>query len=226
MLFDAVGTLIEPAESVGAVYRRIALAHGVDLPASRIQEAFGRIHAAAPPMAFPGEPAERVAALERDWWRAVVRGTFRAADSTVRFDDFDAAFDGMWRHFGAAPAWRLRAGAERVLARLRTAGLATALVSNFDGRIHGILAGLGLAAGFDAVVLPRDAGAAKPEGAIFALALARLGVAPAEACFVGDHAEEDLAAARRAGLRAIDVTSLATLEELPERILSPRQETP
>ena len=48
--------------------------------------------------------------------------------------------------------------------------------------------------------------------------MSRLGVAPGEALFVGDDAERDLHGARRAGLHAVDVASLATLDalEIPE----------
>jgi FMN phosphatase YigB (HAD superfamily) len=41
---------------------------------------------------------------------------------------------------------------------------------------------------------------------------------------VGDDAERDLAGARRAGLAAIDVGELATLEDLPRRLARPSQE--
>jgi putative hydrolase of the HAD superfamily len=63
-------------------------------------------------------------------------------------------------------------------------------------------------------VLPSDAGAAKPDRRIFALALRRVGAAPAEALFVGDDAEHDLEGARRAGLEAVDAAALATLRDL------------
>ena len=57
-------------------------------------------------------------------------------------------------------------------------GAATGVVSNFDGRLPGILAGLGLAELLGVVMLPGEARAAKPDPRIFALALARLGVPP------------------------------------------------
>jgi putative hydrolase of the HAD superfamily len=89
------------------------------------------------------------------------------------------------------------------------------VVSNFDRRLPGILSDLGLAPLLDLVWLPSDCGAAKPDAAIFASALAALGVAPERAIFVGDDAVRDLAGARAAGLRAVDVGSLATLAALP-----------
>ena len=78
--------------------------------------------------------------------------------------------------------------------------------------------GIDLEAYFDAVTLPADAGAAKPAPAIFAAALARLGVPPDCALYVGDHAEQDLAAAAGAGLHALDVGTLPDLGALPKAL--------
>ena len=50
---------------------------------------------------------------------------------------------------------------------------------------------------------------------IFSAALERLRVRAGETVFVGDHAEQDLAGARRVGLQAVDATALATLADLP-----------
>jgi putative hydrolase of the HAD superfamily len=214
-LFDAAGTLIGPAEPVGESYARAAAAHGAAIPAWRLDDAFRRVLRRAPPMAFPGEPPARVAALERGWWRERVRETLRAADQTARVADFDGFFDSLFAHFARPQAWRARPGAGEALVALRGRGLRLAVVSNFDHRLEPILAGLGLAGFFEAVVRPAHAGAAKPAAAIFTFALARLGVAPGEAVYVGDDAEQDVAAARAAGLAAIDVAELATLAELP-----------
>jgi len=65
-----------------------------------------------------------------------------------------------------------------------------------------------------------DAWRAKPDPAFFARACAHLGVAPAAAVAVGDDPIDDLAAAQRAGLTAIDVATLASLAALPARILA------
>jgi len=53
---------------------------------------------------------------------------------------------------------------------------------------------------FEDVVTAVDAGAAKPEPAIFEEAVRRAGVAPFEALHVGDHPELDIAGAKAAGL--------------------------
>ena len=201
-LFDAAGTLIELREAVGESYARIALGHGLEIPAWRLEDAFRRIVAQAPPMVYPGAPAAEVPARELDWWRSVVRSTFLAADSARRFADFEACFQELWSHFSGARAWAARPGAASLLERLRRRALRTAVVSNFDARLPALLEELGLAAGLDAVVLPSEARALKPDPAIFAFALQRLGVPAGEALFVGDDARRDLAGARAAGLRA------------------------
>jgi putative hydrolase of the HAD superfamily len=218
VLFDATGTLIETAKPVGDTYAAFAREHGVRLSAARLGEAFARILRQAPPMLFPDAAPEEVAALERDWWRSRVRSTFLAADGTARFRDFEAFFAALHAHYAGADAWRARPGAREALRSLRASGLATGVVSNFDGRLPGILGGLDLAQLLDVVMLPGQARAAKPDPRIFALALARLGVAPSAALYVGDDPARDLAGARTAGLSAIDAKSLATLADLPARL--------
>jgi putative hydrolase of the HAD superfamily len=218
VLFDAAGTLIELREPVGETYARLARAHGVDLPAWRITDAFARIHRRARPMVFPGTPPGEIAQAEQRWWREIVRGTFLATDGTARFPDFDAYFESLYRTFARPEAWRRRTGSRAALATLRARGLATGVVSNFDQRLHQILEGLDLDGLFDVVVLPASVGAAKPDARIFHVALERLGRRAAEAVYVGDDREHDLEGARAAGLRAIDARALATLAELPSRV--------
>jgi putative hydrolase of the HAD superfamily len=217
VLFDAAGTLIELAEPVGETYARAAAAHGAPLSAWRLGDAFTRVLHRAAPLDY-GRAPEPILASERAWWRELVRQVFLAADSAVRVRDFEACFEELWRHFGSGAAWRPRDGARQALASLRAAGLATCVVSNFDGRLRAVLADVGLAPLLDAVVLPADARAAKPDPALLRAALARLRCAPAEAALVGDDPARDLEPARRLGLAAVDVRELATLAALPARL--------
>ena len=219
VLFDATGTLIELREPLGETYARFAREFGVDLPAWRLGDAFGRIFRQAPPMVFPNAPAEEVGRLEREWLRERVRGTFRAADSTARFSDFDAFFARLFATFATAEPWRARPGCRPMLAELRARGLATGVVSNFDQRLIHILQDLDLKEFLDVVMLPAEARAAKPDGRIFALALERLGVPAAEAAFVGDDLSRDLRGARAAGLAPAPVLDLEDARRLLRRAL-------
>jgi putative hydrolase of the HAD superfamily len=224
VLFDAAGTLIRLREPVGATYARFAAQHGVRLPASHVDDAFRRVFRGMPPLvAADADPAASRAA-ERAWWRELVRRTFRAADGSAVFRDFDALFDALFAHYADPSAWIAAPGAEACLRALREGGLRTGVVSNFDHRLGGLLAGLGLAPWIEVVVRPADAGAAKPDPRIFGLALARLGLAPEEALYVGDDADDDIAGATRAGLRAVDVATLASLADVPDAIVRCEEE--
>jgi putative hydrolase of the HAD superfamily len=218
VLFDAMGTLIELREPVGETYARMARPYGVALPAQRVDDAFRRSLRRAPPLVFPDAIATETERRERDWWRTLVRSTFLASDSAVRFSDFDAFFDALYRALSEPDAWSCKPGCREALTELRARGLTLGIVSNFDRRLPRLLEGLAIAPLIDAVVLPSDAGAEKPDPRIFQLALERLGTPAAASVFVGDSVERDIAGARAAGMRAIDVGSLATLCELPERL--------
>ncbi len=214
VLFDAAGTLIELREPVGEIYAREASAQGLSISARRLDDAFRRIFSGADPMLFPEASLDEVANLEKNWWRGVVRSTFLAADSAKRLPDFDASFEVLWKAFSTPNAWRARPGARELLERLRNEGLRRAVVSNFDRRLPEILAGLGLGGLIEAIVLPSDAGASKPDPRIFQHGLDRLGIRAEEAIYVGDDALRDIEGARAAGLQAVAARSLATLTEL------------
>jgi putative hydrolase of the HAD superfamily len=222
VLFDATGTLIALAEPVGETYARVARRHGVDLSAARLEDAFRRVLAAAPPL--PVGPAPGVEARERQWWRERVRATFRAADQSRPLADPEAAFAQLWAHYADPAAWRPRPGAREALRALGARGWRRAVVSNFDHRLPALLGGLGLGDELEAVVLPGAAGAAKPDPRIFRCALARLRVGAGEAVYVGDDVAQDRGGARAAGLAAIDVSGLATLAELPQRLAAAQRE--
>ena len=77
----------------------------------------------------------------------------------------------------------------------------------------------GLANYFDELIVSAEVGVAKPDPAIFRLALERLGVAPAEALFVGDSPEYDLRGAMAAGVPFVWMNPGA--EQLPEGVARP-----
>jgi len=214
VLFDAAGTLIELIRPVGDSYSAIARAHGVELPAWRLRDAFARVHARMPAMCFPELDAEEVPGRERRWWHDLVRQTFLAADSTARFPDFEACFAELWCYFAAASSWRLRTGACEALRAIADSGARSGVVSNFDHRLPDLLEALEITAFIDCLILPGTHGVAKPDPRIFEPALAALECPASEAVYVGDEPEVDGLAARAAGLRFIDASQLGSLCEL------------
>ena len=209
--------MIHLREPVGDTYARCAREHGVALSAPAAHIAFARVLRAMPPMVFPGLGPAQVQEQERAWWRTVVGSVFAAAGA-AEHADCERCFERLFAHYAGADAWRCAEGAAEGLQRLRERGLRTGMVSNFDHRLRPLLAALGLAPLLEVVVLPADAGAAKPDSRIFALALARLAVRADAAVYVGDDAEDDLAGAQRAGLRALDVRAVGDLRDLVSQI--------
>lgn len=206
VLVDAVGTVMHLREPVGVTYARLA---GTG-DAEALQRAFAAALRSRPPMVFPGLAEDARRAAERDWWRELVDAVFAAAGAALPAGGFDR----LWAHYAGGAAWEPAPGAAELLRAARARGLRTGMVSNFDHRLPDVLAALGLAPLLDVVVLPGDAGAAKPDPRIFALALARLGVAAAEAVYLGDDADDDIAGATAAGLQAVDVATLRDMTDV------------
>lgn len=77
-----------------------------------------------------------------------------------------------------------------------------AVLSNADATLRPRLASLGMLDLFDDVVCSAEVGCAKPDPEIFALACRRL-AHPPEACVFVDDYDDNVRAAREAGLRAI-----------------------
>jgi putative hydrolase of the HAD superfamily len=110
------------------------------------------------------------------------------------------------------------------LASLRRRGVSLICVSNWDCSLAAVLGRCGLGEALDGAVSSAEAGARKPDPAIFAAALALAGCDAAEALHVGDTLEEDVEGARAAGIRALlidrdgDGGDIASLEEVPQRL--------
>jgi len=115
--------------------------------------------------------------------------------------------------FAESISFRGLPGAVEALARLRSAGLVLACVSNWDVSLASQLRRAGVAWPFAEIVSSAEAGAAKPDPAVFASALSRLRVEPARALHIGDGVP-DREGAAAAGL-AFEPVPLATL---PERL--------
>ncbi len=91
-------------------------------------------------------------------------------------------------------------GAEDCLRTLRSRGFELGLISNATATTAFAIGSLGLRALLQCLVFSYEAGVAKPEPAIYQLALRRAGCPPREALFVGDGANRELDAAAAQGL--------------------------
>ena len=118
------------------------------------------------------------------------------------------------------------------LERLRSRELTLVVVSNWDCSLGEVLARCGLDPLLDGAVSSAEAGARKPDPAIFGPALEIAGVEPAAALHVGDTFEEDVDAAHAAGIPVLfidregtgggsdEVPSISSLAEIEEHLRS------
>jgi putative hydrolase of the HAD superfamily len=203
VLLDATGTLFEVAEPIGLTYARLARDEGIAGDAAAFEAAFRAAFRAAPPLAFPGLTGTARAAAEESWWLAVVGGALERAGARHGPSERLRFFTASFAHYAAPGAWRVFPEVHAALEKLRGHGYRLAVVSNFDSRLHRLLARLEIDGFFEAVVVSSECGAAKPDRRIFEHALAALGVPPESAVHVGDHDVLDRNAAEQAGLRAL-----------------------
>lgn len=198
---DAMGTLVELDDPPGRLRAALA-AQDVERSREEVKAAFEAEVAYYLPRTLEGRDQ---ASLE-DLRTRCTTVFLEHAEAELEPESFAPAF-------AEAIVFRRLPGAREALLRLRNAGLALACVSNWDVSLHPHLERSGLVDLFAEVVSSAEAGAAKPDRAVFAVALARLGVSANRVLHVGDG-ESDREGAAAAGL-AFEPVPLATL---PERL--------
>ena len=196
-----MGTLIGLRESVGTTYAAAAAGHGITLSAAAIDKAFPAVLRQAPPLAFPGLQLQELEQAERQWWGERIDAALLAAGGAPA----PAALqEELYLRFADPALWRVLPGVSTALGHWAALGLQLAVVSNFDGRLHGLLSGLGLAEHLQAVIVSSAAGAAKPDPLPFRLALTALGLGAADVWHVGDS-PEDAEGSAAAGVRCLRI---------------------
>jgi putative hydrolase of the HAD superfamily len=213
VVFDAVGTLIYAEPNVAKIYaqigRRYGRAPGEATIEARFRAAFQR---------------QELNDRERCWVTSEAREMKRWRDIVAEsFDDgvADACFADLYHHFAQPGAWRVAASAGELIGSLRRHGLIAALASNFDRRLHGIVAALPALRELNAVIVSSDVGVRKPGQAFFEAIETRLGIAAADIAFVGDDPINDGQGAADAGMTSLllgrDFRELMEIEKLLER---------
>jgi HAD superfamily hydrolase (TIGR01549 family) len=210
VLFDLFDTLI--------VFERERLPE-ISVGGRLVRSTAGHLHEALQAFAPQVPLPDFVAALRASWEDAE-----RIRNETHREVAAPERFGTMFRRLGVDPAglpaeaiptllathMRVLSGAmvfpdhhRDLLDRLRRRHR-LAVVSNFDytPTARHVLDRAGVVDHFDAIVVSDEVGWRKPAPVIFEHALSRLGVTPAEALFVGDRMDLDVAGAQAVGMQA------------------------
>jgi putative hydrolase of the HAD superfamily len=203
IFFDAVGTLFEVRDGVGAQYAVVADRFGVVMSPKALDEAFAIVFKQAGAPVFPSASLEGIPKLEFDWWRSIVLETLDRVGVLTQLDDFDRFFEAVFQYFATEIPWTVYPETIAVLNELQQNGIALGIISNFDSRIDSVLKALKLDGYFQTVTISTAVGAAKPDGQIFQAALGQANYDAGQAWHVGDSRKEDVAGAIAAGLRGI-----------------------
>ena len=203
IFLDAVGTLFGVQTSVGAQYARVARSFGVELDSATLDRAFYTCFQAAGSPAFGDIDPSYLQSKEYTWWFNLAIQTFQTADAYDRFSDFGEFFAALYAHFESAEPWFLYPEVLPTLQRWQAMGIPMGIVSNFDSRLYAVLRSLGLTPYFHSITISTEAGVAKPDRRIFAIALEKHNARPDQTLHIGDSFSEDYQAAQAAGLQGI-----------------------
>jgi HAD superfamily hydrolase (TIGR01509 family) len=185
---DGFGTLVELVDPIPALRRELQ-GRGADRGVDAVRRAFAAEVAYYKPRASTGSDAASLAALRLECARVFLAD----CEAELEPESFVDAFM-------ASIVLRPVSGALETVAALRARGLELAVVSNWDIGLAELLKRVGATAPFSAIVTTAEAGGRKSDGAVFRLALERLGVEPGRALHVGDEPEDEQGA-RVAGMR-------------------------
>lgn len=174
VLFDWDGTLVDSAELSYRCYVAVFERFGVAFD----RDAFARTYSP-------------------DWYR-----TYR----TIGLDECHwPEADRLWQTHYATDQAALLPGAREGLGRLATAGLALGVVTSGEReRVAREQALLGIAGAFAAMVCGGETAHRKPHPEPLEVALARMGIDPSDAAYVGDS-PEDVEMARAAGVFTVGI---------------------
>jgi len=186
--FDAGQTLVEL--DTGMLAARLA-GRGVAVSEAALD--------AALPTAWRRHEAA-VAAGVRHPWRELMTALLDAAGVGAGVAPL---VDWLWDEQPRHNLWRREVPGMRALVAELATELPVIVISNSEGKLAELLAELGWTRDLVAIADSGVLGVAKPDPAIFAWALARLGLPAADVVHVGDSRRADVDGARAAGLRAV-----------------------
>ncbi|XP_028302566.1 haloacid dehalogenase-like hydrolase domain-containing protein 3 isoform X2 [Gouania willdenowi] len=229
VFWDVKDTLLKVRSSVGEQYCKEAQRMGLSLSPEEVDAAFRQVYRQYSSR-YPNYGVSQGLNGQK-WWMTVVRDTLslcRVQEPAV----INTVASNAYQNFCNAENWEVFPDSRMALERCSSLGLKQGVVSNFDNRLDTILHACGLRSYFSFLMTSEEARVAKPNPAIFDLALQKCG-APADCVVhVGDHYVKDYLASRSAGIHGIlldrdgkhshdhidQENRLLSLEKLPSRL--------
>lgn len=205
VLFDAVGTLIDPRPSVAEAYHTAGQRYGTRLSLAEVQSNVGqaiRQYAAEDDVRHDHRTSEE---REKHRWQTIIQAVFPDLADDVEIQS--RLFDDLWEHFAAPANWVLFDDVADTWQRLRefrsaNGPLILGIASNFDRRLLSIGQALAPINDCQHWFVSSLMGHRKPGREFFAMIEQQLGLSGEELLLVGDDVENDYDAACAAGWRA------------------------
>lgn len=196
VVFDAVGTVIEPAPGAAEIYAEVGGRHGSRLTLAEIRQRFRS--AFKREEEYDRRHGQRTSEeREQQRWRTIVAAVL----DDVR--DPEACFRELFDRFAQPSAWRCLSGVGKTLQALAEGGYQLALASNYDRRLRSVAAGLAELRPLSKLIISSEVGWRKPAAGFFTAVCRTLELPPEQIIHVGDDRENDFDGARAAGLHAI-----------------------
>lgn len=204
VLFDAVGTVMEPRPPAVAVYYEYGLSFGSKLEPTQIESrfatAFQKVFGLAQKSAGSSPALATSETIEQEKWRAVVE---------LIFDDLGEQlpnlFDALWRHFAQRSSWSVFRDVAFTFDALQRSGIHFALASNFDGRLRKIVESDSVLGSCERLFISSEIGFAKPSLSFFDRISSMLDCSPDQILMIGDDFENDVRAPNLAGWNACQI---------------------
>jgi putative hydrolase of the HAD superfamily len=197
IVFDAVGTLIEPSPPVADVYVEAARRQGVGLDRALVKARFHQYFRNDEVDEMHG-PMVTDEATEFRRWRRIVSNVIPEVPNP------DRAFFELWDHFGRPEAWHCFPDVAPAFKLLSTRSFPVRIASNFDARLRAVVQGLPeLANCATHLVISSEVGYRKPHAAFYQMTCSSLQLPPERVLCVGDDLENDVVGPRRSGMRGV-----------------------
>lgn len=194
LVFDAVGTLMRPRDSISETYRKSAMDWGLALPQSKIKERFQ----ANRRQIFNNESVQPSSnAAEKQCWRQLIENVF------PEIEDIQGLFQQLWDHYAQAEHWVLFPEVEDCLQSFEQRGHIIVIASNFDARLLPICRQLLPRINCERIFCSGEVGFRKPDLRFYYSIEQHLQGIINRPIMIGDDLEKDVLAARNAGWDAV-----------------------
>ena len=156
LFFDVGGTLLQPAEPIGATYANLAVAYGWKAESEAVQRGF---RAAWKKRREEGVGSDKT--LGKKGWARIVEESLKQAEMPENFP-FEVYFEEVFAYFARPEAWRDFSETGEVIEGIVKKGLRVGVLSNWDPRLRCVLAGFAWAKLLDPILLSEECGVEKP----------------------------------------------------------------